>query len=221
MIRCLDFCLAFLAILFLLPIFLIIIPVLRFTGEGEVFYRQERSGLNGIKFNILKFATMKKNSPSLEGGMLTVENDPRILPLGHFLRASKINELPQIINILIGDMSLIGPRPLTKEIISYYDNDSKMLILSTRPGLSGIGSIIFRNEQEILSSVGNRHDFYSKEIAPYKMKLEIWYVKNKNLSLNLKLILFTLLAVIFKSSKSHWKFLKNLPDKPDSLKNMI
>ena len=221
MIRAIDFFLALIAIIFLLPIFIIIIPILRFTGEGEVFYFQERYGLSGKKFNILKFATMKKDSPNLDGGMLTVENDPRILPIGHFLRASKINELPQIINILIGDMSIIGPRPLTEEIISYYDIESKLQILSTRPGLSGIGSIVFRNEQEILCGVTNRHDFYSNEIAPYKKKLEIWYVQNKSFFLNLKLILFTALAVLLKSSQLHWYFLKNLPIPPDAIKNQI
>ena len=135
MIRAIDFLLALIAIIFLLPIFIIIVPILRFTGEGEVFYFQERYGLSGKKFNILKFATMKKDSPNLDGGMLTVENDPRILPIGHFLRASKINELPQIINILIGDMSIIGPMSLTEEIISYYDIGikAKNIVYQARP----------------------------------------------------------------------------------------
>ena len=118
-------------------------------------------------------------------------------------------------------MSIIGPRPLTEEIISYYDLESKKQILSTRPGLSGIGSIVFRNEQEMLSDVTNRHQFYSNEIAPYKKDLEIWYVQNKSLFLNLKLILFTVSAVLIKSSKLHWKFLKNLPIPPDAIKSKI
>ena len=135
MIRIFDFILSLIAIIFLLPIFILIIPILKFTGEGEVFYYQSRIGFKGKKFYIIKFATMKKDSPNLEGGMLTIDNDPRILPLGHFLRATKINELPQIFNILLGNMSIIGPRPLTEEIISYYDQESRDIILSSKPGL--------------------------------------------------------------------------------------
>ena len=216
-IRLLDFFFAAVALVFLLPVFIIVIPILKFTGEGEVFYRQPRIGLNSKKFNILKFATMKKDSPNMEGGTLTVEDDPRILPLGHFLRSSKINELPQIINILIGDMSIIGPRPLTEEIISYYNPKSRDEILSTRPGLSGIGSIIFRNEQEILSKANDRHNFYLEFIAPYKMTLETWYIQNKSIILYLKLIYLTAYAVLFKSSQLHWKLFSDLPKPPKQL----
>lgn len=221
MIRIFDFILSLIAIIFLLPIFILIIPILKFTGEGEVFYYQSRIGFKGKKFYIIKFATMKKDSPNLEGGMLTIDNDPRILPLGHFLRATKINELPQIFNILLGNMSIIGPRPLTEEIISYYDQESRDIILSSKPGLSGIGSIIFRSEQEILSETDNIHKYYSEEIAPYKMELEKWYIYNKSLLLNIKLILVTINAVIFKASQLHWRIFNNLPNPPQSLKQKI
>lgn len=221
MIRFFDFILSLFALIVLSPIFLIVIPILRITGEGEIFYLQKRIGKNGKPFNIIKFVTMTKNSEFMEGGTITVENDPRILPMGHFLRSSKINELPQIINILIGDMSIIGPRPLTDETIRYYAESSKKIVLSVKPGLSGIGSIIFRNEQEILEKSEDRHKFYSEYIAPYKLELELWYVEKRSLVLNFLLILLTISAVLIKGSQFHWRIFKTLPEPPLELKKNL
>jgi lipopolysaccharide/colanic/teichoic acid biosynthesis glycosyltransferase len=112
MLRVLDFGFSAIALLVLMPLLLPVCILLRFTGEGEVFYAQTRIGLNGKTFKLLKFATMLKNSPQIGAGAITVTNDPRVLPIGRFLRKTKINELPQILNILLGDMSIVGPRPL-------------------------------------------------------------------------------------------------------------
>ena len=221
MIRLFDFILSLFALIVLSPVFLIVIPILSLTGEGEIFYLQKRIGKNGKTFKIIKFVTMTKNSEFMEGGTITVENDPRILPIGHFLRASKINELPQIINILIGDMSIIGPRPLTEETISYYEENAKKIVLSVKPGLSGIGSIIFRNEQELLEKTEDRHKFYSEYIAPYKLELELWYVEKRSLVLNFLLILLTISAVLIKGSQFHWRIFKTLPEPPLELKKNL
>lgn len=221
MIRLFDFILSLFALIMLSPVFLIVIPILSLTGEGEIFYLQKRIGKNGKTFKIIKFVTMTKNSEFMEGGTITVENDPRILPIGHFLRSSKINELPQIINILIGDMSIIGPRPLTEETISYYEENAKKIVLSVKPGLSGIGSIIFRDEQELLERTEDRHKFYSEYIAPYKLELELWYVEKRTLTLNFLLIFLTLTAVLIKGSQYHWRFFKSLPEPPLKLKKTL
>ena len=115
MIRFFDIIFSSLALIIFLPIFTLVAVLLRFTGEGEVFYVQQRIGFNGREFGLLKFATMLKDSPNMLGGDITIKNDPRVLPIGRFLRLTKINELPQLINVISGSMSLIGPRPLTKK----------------------------------------------------------------------------------------------------------
>jgi len=139
-IRVLDILFSGLALLLLLPLFLVVMVVLRLTGEGEVFYRQERAGQQGKSFDLLKFVTMVKNSPSIGTGVLTVKNDPRILPVGHFLRNTKINELPQLVNVVRGDMSLIGPRPLARPHFDALPKEVQAVLAHGKPGLSGIGS---------------------------------------------------------------------------------
>jgi lipopolysaccharide/colanic/teichoic acid biosynthesis glycosyltransferase len=143
--RILDFILALLALLVLLPILLPITIGLLLTGEHYVFYFQERIGYKNKRFFIWKFATMLKNSPNMSGGVHTTREDPRILPMGTFLRKTKINELPQLINILKGDMSIIGPRPLVDKTFDPYPEHVKKSVYNSKPGLSGIGSIIFRD----------------------------------------------------------------------------
>ena len=162
MFRFFDLLLSSSALVFLSPLFVPIMLILRLTGEGEVFYLQERVGKGGRTFHLFKFATMLKNSPSIGTGTITIIDDPRILPFGKFLRKTKINELPQLLNVLYGDMSLIGPRPLTEETFSAYPPESKIQIQLVRPGLSGIGSIIFRNEEELLSNSKDAKGLYFK-----------------------------------------------------------
>ena len=134
------------AILLLSPLLVPIAILLRLTGEGEVFFLQDRIGKDGKIFKLFKFATMLKNSPNIGTGTVTMKEDPRVLPVGKFLRKTKINELPQLLNIFFGDMSVIGPRPLTTETFAAYSENTQSLIGLVRPGLSGLGSIIFRGE---------------------------------------------------------------------------
>ena len=166
--RIIDILLSFISLVLLFPLFLVIMVILRCTGEGEVFYRQIRIGRSGKKFHLLKFATMLKNSPNIDTGTITVSNDPRVLPVGKFLRSSKINELPQLINVLLGNMSLIGPRPLTEETFSYYPNEFHSSILSVKPGLSGIGSLVFRDEEKFVNDPLTAKEIYVTQIAPFK-----------------------------------------------------
>ncbi len=144
--RVLDVGVAFFALVILTPFLLPIIIGLRFTGEGHVFYRQERVGLKNKKFLIWKFATMLQDSPNMDGGILTTTNDPRITPMGTFLRKSKINELPQLLNILVGNMSIVGPRPVVEVSFKSYPEEVQKIIYNVSPGLTGIGSIIFRDK---------------------------------------------------------------------------
>ncbi len=194
--RLFDFLASLVAVLLLSPILLPVIIALRFSGEGEIFYRQVRIGRRGREFGILKFATMLKDSPNMAGGDITTGNDPRVLPFGHFLRKSKINELPQLFNILLGDMSIIGPRPLTPRVAAMFSDEHWRTIADLRPGLSGIGSIVFRDEERLFGVAEDRQKAYAEVIAPYKAALERWYAQHQSFGLDLKLILLTALAVL-------------------------
>lgn len=217
--RILDILLSLLGILFLSPLLLPIACILKLTGEGEIFYIQTRVGKNGTLFGLFKFATMLKNSPKIGNGEITIKNDPRVLPFGKFLRKSKINELPQLWNIFIGDMSLVGPRPMVPNTYSSYSKTAQETLNTVRPGLTGIGSIVFRDEERLLDGRDNPQDFYNKNITPYKSELEIWFVKNNSLSLYSKVILVTAWVVIFPSSKINEKFFHGIPKLPDILKD--
>ena len=141
------------------PLFLSLMVVLRFSGEGEIFFLQERIGRGGRRIKLFKFATMLKNSEHIGTGTVTLNNDPRILPIGGFLRKTKINELPQLLNIFKGDMSVIGPRPQTQRCFDAFPKKSQLAIVRVRPGLSGVGSIVFRDEEEMMDDHGNADYF--------------------------------------------------------------
>lgn len=217
MLRILDIIFATLGLILLIPLFIIIIMILSFTGENKIFFTQERVGKNKKKFKLIKFVTMLENSPKMENGTLTVKNDSRILPFGKFLRKTKINELTQIINILLGHMSFVGPRPLSIEAFKAYSLNGQKIITTVKPGLSGIGSIIFRNEEEIISNKKNPRKYYNKVISPYKEKLEIWYSKNNNLKVYIFVIILTVWVVILPKSNIIYSVFKNLPPLPDEL----
>lgn len=221
MIRLIDLFFSLLAIAILSPLFVIVSIILKFTGEGEVFFFQERIGKENKKFKLFKFSTMLKNSESIGTGTITVKNDPRILPVGKLLRVTKINELPQLFNILLGDMSIIGPRPLTQDNFAYYNTETREIISLVRPGLSGIGSIVFRNEEEILTSLEDSVDFYKKVIAPYKGNLEVWFVSHNTVFNYFKLIMGTVDVILFPRKRRVWKLFKNLPSPPNELKEIL
>jgi len=212
--RFFDVIFSLIAIFFLLPIFILIVAILKFTGEGEVLFLQNRIGKGGGAFKLIKFATMLKASPSLGTGTITVKDDFRILPFGGILRTTKLNELPQLFNVLKGDMSLIGPRPLTEQTYTVYPKTTQNIISQVRPGLSGVGSIIFRNEEELMSGTAATVDFYASVIAPYKGKLEEWFVTNRSLKLYFITIFLTVYVVIFPKSRAPWRILKKLPKPP-------
>jgi|TARA_E500000178_G_C17021107_1_gene755635 lipopolysaccharide/colanic/teichoic acid biosynthesis glycosyltransferase len=221
MIRFFDILFSSLGLFFLFPLFVIIITLLKFSGEGEIFYFQKRVGVDRKIFGLFKFATMLKNSEKIGTKTLTIKNDPRILPMGSFLRKTKINELPQLINVLKGDMSLIGPRPLTPDTFEKYSCKVKNTISKHRPGLSGVGSIIFRNEEEIVTNTNDASSFYFDVIAPYKGELEIWYCKKINIFFYFHLILLTLLVVLLPNKNFHKIFLRDLPEPDESLKRIL
>ena len=216
--RFLDILFSGLALLLLSPLLLPIAIILRCSGEGEIFFLQERIGRQGKVFKLVKFATMLKDSPNLGTGTVTMKDDPRVLPVGKFLRKTKINELPQLLNIFFGDMSVIGPRPLTARTFGSYSDSTQDVIQQVRPGLSGIGSIIFRGEEEIMHGATASVDFYDNVIAPYKGSLEEWFVANKGLYTYFMAIFITVWAVLFPKTRVAWRMFKDLPEPPSELK---
>jgi len=218
MLRILDVLFSGLALLVLAPLLMLVILILRLTGEGEVFFRQDRVGIRGSLFGLLKFATMLKDSPNIGTGTITVNGDPRVLPVGSFLRATKINELPQLLNILKGDMSVIGPRPQTQRCFDAFPTESQAAIVKVRPGLSGVGSIVFRDEEKMMGNAADADRLYDEVIMPYKGALEEWYVSNQGLKNYFLLIFMTVWVVVFPKSGLHWKLLKGLPEVPKDLK---
>jgi lipopolysaccharide/colanic/teichoic acid biosynthesis glycosyltransferase len=216
--RFLDIVLSSIAIFILIPLLGPLALILKLTGEGEIFYRQIRIGKNGASFSLLKFATMLKNSPNIGSGEITIKDDPRVLPIGKFLRKSKLNELPQLINIFLGDMSIVGPRPMVPNTFKKYPKHAQEILNTVRPGLTGIGSIIFRDEEKLLDGLDNPTEFYDSNISPYKSNLEIWYVKNNTLWLYIKIIFITAWVVCFPSSKIVDKVFEGAPRLPDTLK---
>jgi lipopolysaccharide/colanic/teichoic acid biosynthesis glycosyltransferase len=207
--------------LMLSPLLVPVAILLRLTGEGEVFFLQERVGKGGKKFKLYKFATMLKNSPGIGTGTVTVKNDPRILPMGHFLRKTKINELPQLLNILLGDMSVVGPRPQTQRCFDAYTPSQQKAMVQVRQGLSGIGSIIFRDEESLLHGQRDSLQFYDEVIAPYKGALEEWYVANQGLRTYMMCIVVTAWVVVFKKSTLVWRVFADLPQPPMELATLL
>jgi lipopolysaccharide/colanic/teichoic acid biosynthesis glycosyltransferase len=210
--RIFDVIFSGLAMIVLSPVFLVIALILRFTGEREVFYRQERIGKGGRPFGMLKFTTMVKGSPNMGTGLLTVKDDPRILPVGRFLRKTKLNELPQFWNVIVGDMSIIGPRPQAEAHFRLYSQEVQRELATVRPGLSGIGSIVFRDEENVLAAAGKDvQEAYSKDIADYKGRLEVWYVHNRTFWIDLLFIFFTIWIILVPASSAYRRFLPDLP----------
>jgi len=184
-------------LLFILaPVLFIITLILKFTGEGEVFYTQERVGLNGNNFIIFKFATMLKDSENMTSGSITLKDDPRVLFFGAFLRKYKLNELPQLVNVLAGDMSIVGPRPLTESTSIYLPKKYRKLILKFRPGLTGLASLFFAHEENLFTTGSKKsHEMYKDKIGPIKAKIEDWYCKNQSFYLDFKIIIATIIKV--------------------------
>ena len=216
--RFFDIVFSGLALLVLSPLLVPIVIILKCSGEGEVLFLQERIGKDGKVFKLFKFATMLKDSPNLGTGTVTMRGDSRVLPVGKFLRKTKINELPQLLNIFFGDMCVIGPRPLTTQTFGSYSDSTQDVIKQVRPGLSGVGSIIFRGEEDIMHGATASVDFYDSVIAPYKGALEEWFVSNKSLYIYFMAIFTTVWVVIIPKTKIAWTVFKGLPEPPEELK---
>ena len=156
---------------------------------------------------------MLKNSMNMGSGSITLQNDFRVTKIGKFLRKTKINELPQLFNVLKGDISIVGPRPLVENDYDAYPEKIQLKIYNIKPGLTGVGSIIFRDEESIISAVKKEdpHEFYKRVIAPYKGELEMWYQNNNSLLLDLQLIFMTAWVIFFPKSKLYEKWFKDLP----------
>jgi lipopolysaccharide/colanic/teichoic acid biosynthesis glycosyltransferase len=218
LIRFFDVVLSGLGLTVLSPLLIPIVLFLKFSGEGEIFFLQERVGKNREMFKLFKFATMLKDSPSMGTGTVTMKNDPRVLPAGKFLRKTKINELPQLLNVFIGHMSLVGPRPQAPRCFDAFPIESQDIIVQVKPGLSGIGPIVFRGEEDILEGHSGTLDFYDNVIGPYKGEVESWYVEKQNILVYASLIFLTAWVVLFPKSSIIWHFFKDLPVPPDILK---
>lgn len=213
--RFFDILLSGFAILCLSPLLIPVVIILKLTGEHYIFYTQERIGKGARPFGLLKFATMLKNSPNMGTGDITTRSDPRVLPFGRFLRKTKINELPQLFNIFLGDMSIIGPRPLTPRNFAYYTPEVQAAIGQMTPGLSGIGSVIFRDEESIMARSGLDYtECYKTMVSPYKGALELWYLKHRNLRVDFQIIFLTAWVIVFPKSDLAFRRFKDLPPKP-------
>jgi lipopolysaccharide/colanic/teichoic acid biosynthesis glycosyltransferase len=194
-----------------------IMIILKLTGEHYIFYQQPRIGRYGREFQLFKFATMLKDSPNLPGGLYTFKNDPRVLPMGKFLRKTKLNELPQLVNVFLGQMSLVGYRPLVWQGYEKYSEEMKQKLFSLKPGLSGIGSIALRHEEEIMQGIKDKDVFYTDVIIPYKGSLESWFIDNYSLANYFKIIFVTILIIINPLSNIWVKIFRNLPLVPSEL----
>ncbi len=216
--RTIDILAASFGLIVCAPIFAVVIPLLRMTAEGEVWYWQRRIGYKNRPFYILKFATMLKDSPNMLTGSLTLRNDPRVTSVGKYLRFSKLNELPQIINVLRGDMTLVGPRPQVEADFMAYSPAVRARIYSVKPGITGIGSIVFRDEERILSeSDMDPRSCYEQRIAPYKGALEMWYIDHMSLKTDILILFLTFWQVVFPNSELVYRVFPDLPRRQDPL----
>ena len=220
--RFFDFIFSTVMVLILLPLLIPILIGLKLTGEGYIFYKQRRVGYKNEIFEILKFATMLKDSVNMKGGAITMKRDPRITPMGSFLRKTKINELPQLFNVILGEMSFVGPRPVMKEqSFDYYPPDVQKVIFNVPPGITGIGSVIFRDEEQLITNAKelglNPKDFYINQIYPYKGQLEKWYQANQSFTVDFKILFLTAWAIVFPDTNLAYKWFSELPAKPQKL----
>ncbi len=218
--RLFDILISLILIFLLLPFLLFIIIILKNTGEGEIFYTQERIGKNKNKFKIIKFATMLKNSEFIGDGVYSSKNDPRFLKFGKFLRNSKINEIPQLINVIKNDMSLVGPRPLVEETFNFYEEDAQLKISSIKPGITGLASIFFIDEEQILENIEDKKNFYKDKISPIKQEIEICYISNLSFINDILILIFTLVKLFKKNNNFILNRFKDLKKANSMIKNL-
>ena len=190
--RAFDILCSFLGLTVLSPVLLVVSVLVAVTSPGGVFFRQERIGKDGKPFRIFKFRSMRKDNAGLK---ITTGNDSRITPVGRFLRKSKIDELPQLINVLVGDMSFVGPRPEVADYVNLYTPYQRQVLL-VRPGITGLASIRFRNENDLLTASDDPNRTYIQEILPEKLRLDLSYIPRAGVVQDIALIFETLAVVI-------------------------
>ena len=190
--RAFDILCSFLGLAVLSPVLLVVSVLVAVTSPGGVFFRQERIGKDGRPFRIFKFRSMRKDNAGLK---ITTGNDSRITPVGRFLRKSKIDELPQLINVLVGDMSFVGPRPEVADYVNLYTPYQRQVLL-VRPGITGLASIRFRNENDLLTASDDPNRTYVEQIMPRKIDLDLEYIPHASVLYDIKLIFQTFAVVI-------------------------
>ena len=191
--RLLDFSLSFIGLIFLIPVFLIIAFLVKKEDGGSVFFRQTRVGQNGKLFKIYKFRTMVEDAEKL-GALVTREKDPRITKIGKLLRKYKLDELPQLINVLKGEMSLVGPRPEVPKYVKLYKEKYEK-ILKVKPGITDFAAVEFIDEEKILNDAENPEEVYLKEILPIKIKYYEKYIREVGFLTDIKLIFKTIFRI--------------------------
>ncbi len=192
--RLFDIIASFFGLLVFSPILLIVAILIVIDSKGGVFYRQERVGKGNKDFRIFKFRTMHTDADKL--GLLTIgERDPRVTKVGYYLRKYKLDELPQLINVLIGEMSFVGPRPEVRKYVDLYTEEQRK-IFEVRPGITDLASIEFRNENEILGKQENPDQYYIESIMPHKLEINLKYIKNRSLLKDIGVIFKTFLAIL-------------------------
>ncbi|SMO55253.1 Sugar transferase involved in LPS biosynthesis (colanic, teichoic acid) [Balnearium lithotrophicum] len=192
--RLMDFTLSLIGLIFLFPFFTVIALLIKLEDGGSIFFRQERVGQNWKPFKIFKFRTMVENAEKL-GALVTKGNDPRVTRIGKFLRKYKLDEFPQLINVLKGDMSLVGPRPEVYKYAEKYKDDYDQ-ILKVKPGITDYAALEYIDEEKILENADNTEKVYIERVLPEKIEYYKKYLKNIGFFTDLKLILRTLLRII-------------------------
>ena len=200
--RLFDVVVSFIGLLLLTPLLVLIAFLIKLTSPGPVFFKQPRVGRFGSIFLIHKFRTMVVNAEQL-GLKITVGRDPRITKIGHFLRRSKLDELPQLIDVFLGRMSMVGPRPEVPEYVACYPEALRSVVLSVRPGITDLASIEFRDESAILGEASDPRKAYIERILPIKLKYYVEYVENQSFLRDFYIILKTILAIFFRNSSAH------------------
>ncbi len=192
--RAFDILMSGLGLIALGPLFVILAVWIKADSEGPVFYRQTRVGLKNRDFRIFKFRTMRCGAD--RQGLITVGGrDPRVTRSGYYIRRYKLDELPQLINVFIGDMSLVGPRPEVRKYVDMYTAE-QMRVLDVRPGITSLASIRYRDENELLAASENPDDTYINKVMPDKLAIDLEYVRDAGLLSDIRLILKTFAAVI-------------------------
>ncbi len=219
--RLFDILVSGIVLLVLSPLLLLVTIILKLTGEKEAFYLQERIGFQGKVFLITKFVTMVKNSASIGSGDITLKNDSRVLPIGRVLRKTKLNEVPQFWDVFVGKLALVGWRPLMKRGFEDYPLAVQAKIVQVKPGLTGIGSLVFRDEEGVIALAERNgldiRECYRDHIMAFKGALECWYIDNFSLWTDLKILTATAISVAVPNWKGYRAWFPGLPQPTSAL----